>query len=70
MGFWTLKYKNDCDADFGVVEVAGSAGVPPYFDQITTDQFIGMEIFATHSDESEVTFYKPCHTRDWQRIQS
>lgn len=70
MGIWTLKYRRPDDMDFTEAQAAGAPGLPPFFDQITSDEFIELELFATHSDENDTTFYKPFNTRDWQQIKA
>lgn len=69
MGFWTIQYRQDMDDDYTVVEATGQAGVPPFLEQISTDQFVLLELYATHSDEPEITFYKPLQTREWTRLE-
>lgn len=70
MGVWTIEYRMNPGESFIQAESVGAAGLPPFFDQITTEEFLTAEIFATHSDEPNVTFHKPFKTIDWERTES
>lgn len=70
MGVWTLEYRSSAADEFTVIEVVGAAGIPPFFDQISTDDFTRLEIYATHSDEPEATIYKAFDQLEWARAEA